>query len=207
MDGNIPAETIEYVCNLCGEGNVPGIPCVNRQCSKVTNNGHFFVLVWYEPTCVDKAIKPITVGVHPKLSYISPNLSELRAMYKTVTGKLAQSTHTNGIYCMQRILCTISPLHLSLSSSLPSELLLEDKLSECMQLVPSLLEHIPNIVVSLGKDGVFYASQQMNGRFLHHPAAVQQLLPATVLSVTGAGDRCVCSLPPSFLSLFPLSLP
>ena len=54
-------------------------------------------LVWYEPTCVDKAIKPITAGVHSKLSYTSPNLSELRAMFKAITGEEAVNTqHTNG---------------------------------------------------------------------------------------------------------------
>lgn len=45
---------------------------------------------------MDKAVKPVVAGVHPKLSYISPNLSELRAMYRAATGKQIQSTHTNG---------------------------------------------------------------------------------------------------------------
>ena len=51
-----------------------------------------FTSVWYEPTCVNKAVKPIIAGVHPLLTWTSPNLSELRAMYGAVTGK---RTHTN----------------------------------------------------------------------------------------------------------------
>ena len=79
-----------------------------------------FISVWYEPTCVDKAVKPIIAGVHPLLTWTSPNLSELRAMYGAVTGKQAKSTHTNGIcliekVCLHEILISLSP---SLSLSL-----------------------------------------------------------------------------------------
>ena len=89
-----------------------------------------------------------------------------------------------------------SVLSLSLSlflslSPFPSELSLEDKLSECRQLVPPLLHHIPNVVVSLGKDGVLVCGreEERGQRCLHYPPAADHLLPANVVSVTGAGDR------------------
>ena len=76
---------------------------------------------------------------------------------------------------------------------------LEDKLMECVQLVGPLLSHIPIVLVSLGAHGVLYCStapQQEEGggvqpRYLHYPAAASHLLPARVLSVSGAGDRLV----------------
>ena len=195
---------------------------------------------------MDKAIKPMIGGVHPLLSYVSPNLSELRAMYKQVTGKKAQSTNTNGSTSEEFLMVTMqsspvlssSPHHslpllpslllspsfshsctlsliLSLPPSLspslppslrhfllPSELSLEDKLSECIQLTPPLLEHIPNIVVSLGKDGVLFATQQKSDELFYYPAAADHLLPARVLSVTGAGDRLV-----NFSPILPLLPP
>ena len=69
---------------------------------------------------MDKAIKPMIRGVHPLLSYVSPNLSELRAMYKEVTGKKTQNTNTNGITSEEFLIVTIrsSPVSLSCSLSL-----------------------------------------------------------------------------------------
>ena len=51
-------------------------------------------------------------------------------------------------------------------------------------------------MVSLGKDGVFIGGQEEDGggRCLHYPPASESLLPANVVSVTGAGDRWVWSL-------------
>lgn len=69
----------------------------------------------------------------------------------------------------------------------------EEKFSECIELVKPLLAYIPTIIVSLGKDGVLYCSKQGDGKekCLHYPAADASLLPANVLSVSGAGDRWV----------------
>ena len=68
----------------------------------------------------------------------------------------------------------------------------EEKLAECTKLSPPLLSHIPNLLISLGSDGVVYA-RKCGGdlEFLHYPAATSQLLPAKVVNVTGAGDRLV----------------
>ncbi|OWF38530.1 pseudouridine-metabolizing bifunctional protein C1861.05-like [Mizuhopecten yessoensis] len=65
VDGNIPAETIQHVCQLCSKASVP---------------------VWFEPTDVHKAGKPFGAGVKKLPTYVSPNLHELQQMYQAVTG-------------------------------------------------------------------------------------------------------------------------
>ena len=74
-----------------------------------------------------------------------------------------------------------------------TELTLKEKLTECVQLVQPLLLHIPTVVVSLGGEGILHCSaaegSAQRPKFLHYPAAADHLLPATVCSVSGAGDR------------------
>ncbi|XP_077990684.1 uncharacterized protein LOC144445007 [Glandiceps talaboti] len=60
MDANIPAETIQYVCELCH---------------------HYGIPVWFEPTCVNKSKKPFQSDIWKTISYVSPNISELKSMY------------------------------------------------------------------------------------------------------------------------------
>ncbi len=50
---------------ICGRGHV-GVVCV--------------VVVWFEPTCVSKCLKPKVGGVQNKLTYTSPNLAEAMRM-------------------------------------------------------------------------------------------------------------------------------
>lgn len=68
------------------------------------------------------------------------------------------------------------------------DLTTSEKISECLELVPPLLVHIPNILVSLGKDGVLSCSATGTNYF-HYPPAASHLLPVSMASVTGAGDR------------------
>ncbi len=56
----------------------------------------YFPLVWYEPTCVDKAVKPIEVDCLSKIAYSSPNLIELRSMYSALTGEPASLKLSSG---------------------------------------------------------------------------------------------------------------
>ncbi len=69
-----------------------------------------------------------------------------------------------------------------------SELTLAEKLTECLDLIPPLLTHVPNLIVSLGQHGVLACSAEETTH-LHYRAAVKELLPVGVVSVTGAGDR------------------
>ncbi|XP_059191379.1 uncharacterized protein zgc:136858 isoform X3 [Centropristis striata] len=63
LDGNIPVQTINYVCSIANKHNVN---------------------VWFEPTDSDKACKPFLSDAWKSLSYSSPNLAELRTMNKTL---------------------------------------------------------------------------------------------------------------------------
>ncbi|XP_033640201.1 pseudouridine-metabolizing bifunctional protein C1861.05-like [Asterias rubens] len=56
IDGNIPVDTIEYVCKYCAQHNTP---------------------VWYEPTCIVKSTLPFQSDCWKTISYISPNFKEL----------------------------------------------------------------------------------------------------------------------------------
>ncbi|XP_072041914.1 uncharacterized protein [Amphiura filiformis] len=106
MDGNIPTETIEYVCRICKENHVP---------------------VWYEPTCQMKAKKPFQSDAWKSLTYVSPNLNELRMMY----GSLEGEETVNFDY----------------------ETSFTDQLRECLQLSRILLQHIDCLVITLGENG------------------------------------------------------
>ncbi|XP_053321261.1 uncharacterized protein LOC128492651 [Spea bombifrons] len=63
IDGNVPASTIQYVCDLARKNSVP---------------------VCYEPTDVDKASKPFLSDSWKALTYISPNLKELISINVTL---------------------------------------------------------------------------------------------------------------------------
>ena len=164
---------------------------------------------WYEPTCVEKAAKSVIGGCHSQLSYTSPSLSELRSMVAALTGQEVQGGVTAGhLYHVQNLptfaQIFIGPPHPPTHTYPPPHtgLSVEEKFNECRQLCPSLLPHIPNVLVSLGRDGLVYArrgekrkergSQESNGgmELLHYPPAASHLLPVSVVSVTGAGDRC-----------------
>ncbi|XP_019345182.1 pseudouridine-5'-phosphate glycosidase isoform X4 [Alligator mississippiensis] len=63
IDGNVPIATIQYVCQIAREHQVP---------------------VCYEPTDENKASKPFLSDSWRALTYISPNLRELRAINRTL---------------------------------------------------------------------------------------------------------------------------
>ena len=63
-----------------------------------------------------------------------------------------------------------------------TDLTLQQKLTECSTLVPSLLDHIPHILVTLGRDGVLWGRRREGERQCH----TSQLLvnqPMTTLLV------------------------
>ncbi|NWS80103.1 YOW5 protein, partial [Toxostoma redivivum] len=67
MDGNVPLSTIQYVCQLAREHQLA---------------------VCYEPTDENKASKPFLSDSWKALTYISPNLQELRAINRTLGNPL-----------------------------------------------------------------------------------------------------------------------
>ncbi|XP_027210795.2 uncharacterized protein [Penaeus vannamei] len=73
LDGNMPLSTIGYVLDLCSSCGVP---------------------VWYEPTDIQKASKPWQSGRGDKVTFSSPNLSELRSIWRHLgLSELPPSNH------------------------------------------------------------------------------------------------------------------
>ncbi|NXG63618.1 YOW5 protein, partial [Hemiprocne comata] len=71
IDGNVPLSTIQYVCQLAREHQLA---------------------VCYEPTDENKASKPFLSDSWKVLTYISPNLQELRAINRTLGNPLPAGT-------------------------------------------------------------------------------------------------------------------
>ncbi|OXB69350.1 hypothetical protein ASZ78_015750, partial [Callipepla squamata] len=71
IDGNVPLSTIQYVCKLAREHQLA---------------------VCYEPTDENKASKPFLSDSWKALTYISPNLQELKAINRTLGNPLPAGT-------------------------------------------------------------------------------------------------------------------
>ncbi|XP_022103567.1 pseudouridine-metabolizing bifunctional protein C1861.05-like isoform X2 [Acanthaster planci] len=154
IDGNIPTETIEYVCKFCDQNSIP---------------------VWYEPTCIDKSIKPFRSDCWKSLSYISPNVKELCMIADHLSGK------------------AVTPFQ--------DRFTLQEKMDMSIELSQKLLHHIYCVVVTLGEDGVLVCrNADAHHPFLvgstslrettsrksavHYPACTAEKMA----SVSGAGD-------------------
>ncbi|XP_078671457.1 uncharacterized protein LOC144911435 [Branchiostoma floridae x Branchiostoma belcheri] len=157
VDGNIPEETVRYILKLCHYLQVPA---------------------WYEPTCVVKSSKPFESDAWKNITYLSPNLTELRMIYRMVTG------HEEPV--------------------VPEEdPTLSQRLQEAVFLVRPLLEYLHCVVVTLSRDGVLVCrNTEQQSSFpvgkgnntvkktmltaVHYP-----VFPKTeqqVVNVSGAGD-------------------
>ncbi|XP_065898187.1 uncharacterized protein [Dysidea avara] len=146
MDGNLRVDSIKFICELCKDYNVP---------------------VWFEPTCVEKILRPLEAGVLDYITYMSPNLAELRSIYHAITGSNVKATST-------------------------TDAVLDEKLDECMKYCPVLLDNVPTVFVSLGKHGVMVGQREHSTlTFKHYPAGPDHLLPVKVTSASGAGDSFV----------------
>ena len=163
-----------------------------------------------------KASKPILLGCHGKLTYASPNLSELRAMFQALTGENTCQRLTTGKYIPQAQSLLGNCHYYCTSACTRAELSTEEKFSECKRYCAPLVQHIPHLLVTLGRDGVVHSHRGASGGtlFHHYPPASAQLLPVDAINTTGAGDRldkdtCLIhpssvhpSLPPSLPSNF-----
>ncbi|KAL9853370.1 uncharacterized protein GJ701_003144 isoform 2-T4 [Geothlypis trichas] len=125
IDGNVPLSTIQYVCQLAREHQLA---------------------VCYEPTDENKASKPFLSDSWKALTYISPNLQELRAINRTLGNPVP--------------------------AELPSRL--EDAVQAAVALACPLLAHLQCVVVTLGAHGVLLCGRSLGGSISLHPGAHKQ---------------------------------
>ncbi|XP_054689087.1 uncharacterized protein LOC129209141 isoform X4 [Grus americana] len=160
IDGNVPLSTIQYVCQLAREHQLA---------------------VCYEPTDENKASKPFLSDSWKALTYISPNLQELRAINRTLGNPLP--------------------------AELPSRL--EDVVQTAMALARPLLAHLCCVVVTLGTHGVLLCGKSLGGSISLRPGAHKQTAAASlcathypaihigreeIVNVSGAGDSLMAGI-------------
>ncbi|XP_051639973.1 uncharacterized protein LOC127469544 isoform X3 [Manacus candei] len=160
IDGNVPLSTIQYVCQLAKEHQLA---------------------VCYEPTDENKASKPFLSDSWKALTYISPNLQELRAINRTLGNPVP--------------------------AELPSRL--EDVVQTAVALACPLLAHLQCVVVTLGTHGILLCGKSLGGSVLLCPGAHEQTAAASlcaahyptipisreeIVNVSGAGDSLMAGI-------------
>ncbi|XP_027519220.1 uncharacterized protein LOC113956637 isoform X2 [Corapipo altera] len=160
IDGNVPLSTIQYVCQLAKEHQLA---------------------VCYEPTDENKASKPFLSDSWKALTYISPNLQELRAINRTLGNPVP--------------------------AELPSRL--EDVVQTAVALACPLLAHLQCVVVTLGTHGILLCGKSLGGSILLCPGAHEQTAAASlcaahyptipisreeIVNVSGAGDSLMAGI-------------
>uniref|UniRef100_A0A8D2NAK6 Carbohydrate kinase PfkB domain-containing protein n=1 Tax=Zonotrichia albicollis TaxID=44394 RepID=A0A8D2NAK6_ZONAL len=160
IDGNVPLSTIQYVCQVAREHQLA---------------------VCYEPTDENKASKPFLSDSWKALTYISPNLQELRAINRTLGNPVP--------------------------AELPSRL--EDAVQAAVALACPLLSHLQCVVVTLGAHGVLLCGRSLAGSISLHPGAHRQAAAARlcaahypaipisreeIVNVSGAGDSLMAGI-------------
>ncbi|XP_053112226.1 uncharacterized protein LOC128327452 [Hemicordylus capensis] len=160
IDGNVPVSTIQNICHIAREHRLA---------------------VCYEPTDVDKASKPFFSDSWRALTWISPNLRELRAIVRTLGHPVP--------------------------ADLPTKL--EDVVETAMALVCPLLQELHCVVVTLGQDGVLVCGQNVGGTVSLHPGTCNKTtgselcathypaipIPAEeIVNVSGAGDSLLAGI-------------
>ncbi|KAK2517522.1 pseudouridine-metabolizing bifunctional protein C1861.05-like [Columba livia] len=172
IDGNVPLSTIQYVCQLAREHQLA---------------------VCYEPTDENKASKPFLSDSWKALTYISPNLQELRAINRTLGNPLPA-----GIEYSEESVTILE---------LPSRL--EDVLQTAMALARPLLAHLHCVVVTLGAHGVLLCGKSLGGSISLCPGAHEKTAAASlcathypaihisreeIVNVSGAGDSLMAGI-------------
>ncbi|XP_010220164.1 PREDICTED: pseudouridine-metabolizing bifunctional protein C1861.05-like [Tinamus guttatus] len=160
VDGNVPLATLQYVCELAREHGLA---------------------VCYEPTDENKASKPFLSDSWKALTFISPNLQELRAINQT------------------------------LGNPLPAEVpsTLEDVVKTAMALARPLLTQLRCVLVTLGTHGVLLCGKSLGGSVLLWPGAHDQSAATSlcaahyptipikreeIVNVSGAGDSLMAGI-------------
>ncbi|XP_065438028.1 uncharacterized protein LOC101947688 isoform X4 [Chrysemys picta bellii] len=160
IDGNVPVATIQYVCEIAREHQIA---------------------VCYEPTDENKASKPFLSDSWKALTYISPNLRELRAINRTLGHPVL--------------------------ADLPSRL--EDVVRTAMTLTHPLLTQLHCVVVTLGMHGVLLCGRRVEGSVSLCPGTRKQnpagelcathypAIPISreeIVNVSGAGDSLMAGI-------------
>lgn len=150
--------------------------------------------VWFEPTCIMKSEKPFCSDAWHSITYVSPNLKELRTMSSATVKQQSQ----NYSYRPQN----------NNKDDEEKDRPLDDIITECLHLCKPLLKHIHCVVVTLGKHGALICRDTSADtpfptahRLRHLPTRQHSLVSAQhfpafgpgshmlVGNVTGAGDR------------------
>ncbi|XP_026285696.1 uncharacterized protein LOC113211521 isoform X1 [Frankliniella occidentalis] len=160
LDGNVPVETINYVLQQCHASQVP---------------------VWFEPTDIHKAAKPLQTDSWMTIDFVSPNFNELSIMCKALSSDKCHFFD-----------------YLDLSD--------EDVVKEAQYLASLLGEHVRTVIATLGHRGIvicrredadepfFLISSDGHAKRLPHQSSRSlqaRFYPAPVcqpVSVSGAGD-------------------
>ncbi|KAK3596357.1 hypothetical protein CHS0354_037075 [Potamilus streckersoni] len=159
IDGNISPDSIQYISDLCGHSKVP---------------------VFYEPTDIHKAAKPLLSSAYKHVTYTSPNFSELKVIF--------------GLISSEEIPSQIQDV---------DESELESVLFESFKMGKTVCEQIPVVIVTLGKHGVLIcrhgdhtARLPLRGCDIKREGEVTGVYypvlrednSSSIISVSGAGD-------------------
>ena len=156
------------------------------------NHSYFvFMTVWFEPTCLMKAEKPFLSDAWHNITYISPNIKELRSIDSTLMKQQQEQSR-----------------NLSGNEDTDKDRSLDSVITECLTLCKPLLKHIHCVIVTLGKHGALVCRDTTadtpfpTAHFSSHAPTRQHSLvsarhfPASAPgghvqngNVTGAGDR------------------
>ncbi|PVD31867.1 hypothetical protein C0Q70_07291 [Pomacea canaliculata] len=131
---------------------------IEQVCQLCENEG---TPVWFDPTDVHKATKLFQTHAWKKLTYISPNFSEACHIWSALTGKTPE---------------------------LPADLSEDAVVKTAAQFCRDLLQHIPVIIITLGRYGLLLAERHASFQSLKlYPPSPPDSL-TEVLSESGAGD-------------------
>ncbi|XP_062611598.1 uncharacterized protein LOC134273423 isoform X1 [Saccostrea cucullata] len=175
-------EAIEEAKMVCIDGNVT-VEALRRALQITQANN---IPVCFEPTDIHKASKPFQVNIRKAVTITTPNLNELRTMYKFLTGSLDSAYGCTG------------------SDDQP----LNSVLMECVLLSKVIALHIPTVVVTLGKHGMALCQRHKtkkpdqsiilrDGSYLTvdwYPAVPKGQEPHKIVSVSGAGDCLISAI-------------
>ncbi|XP_042693713.1 pseudouridine-metabolizing bifunctional protein C1861.05-like isoform X3 [Centrocercus urophasianus] len=166
IDGNVPLSTIQYICQLAKDHQLA---------------------VCYEPTDENKASKPFLSDSWKALTYICPNLQELKAINRTLGNPLPAEA--------------------------PSRL--EDIVKMAAALACPLLSHLCCVIVTLGSHGVLLCGRSLGGSISLRPAPHDQTAAASlcathypaipisreeIVNVSGAGDSLMAGIAAGMLA-------